>query len=374
MDSSLGVGPPAVGRPLRLVPFRGRRLNPGRIGDPATGRLFARPYRDVSERLARWRADGQLREDLEPALYVHEYTAAGLTVRGLVGALDLSHRATGLDDRAVVPHERIHSDQVAGLADRMATWELDPAPIILVHRGSAAVRELVDEVVATPPAHEYVDRADQQHRVWAVTDPEIVARVNRALDTARAIIADGHHRYAAYLRLQQDHPGGANDRGLAMLVDQLDTPLFLGAIHRVFLGVTLDELSAAARPTARFAPVTATEALAALAPDTLVATDGVAWGTITFPVSGDDRAAVEVLHDRVLPALDPAPRRVGFHHSVDEALRRVRSTRGVAVLMPAPDFDLVDRIAGTGRLLPEKATSFQPKPSIGVLIRSLHDE
>ena len=42
--------------------------------------------------------------------------------------------------------------------------------------------------------------------------------------------------------------------------------------------------------------------------------------------------------------------------------------------MPAPDFDLVRPGREAGRLLPEKATSFQPKPSIGVLMRSLRDE
>ena len=36
-------------------------------------------------------------------------------------------------------------------------------------------------------------------------------------------------------------------------------------------------------------------------------------------------------------------------------------------------FGLVLQIAAAGRLLPEKATSFQPKPSAGVLIRSLRD-
>ena len=41
--------------------------------------------------------------------------------------------------------------------------------------------------------------------------------------------------------------------------------------------------------------------------------------------------------------------------------------------MPATDFDLVLRIVAGGGLLPEKATSFQPKPSLGVLIRSLRD-
>jgi uncharacterized protein (DUF1015 family) len=81
-----------------------------------------------------------------------------------------------------------------------------------------------------------------------------------------------------------------------------------------------------------------------------------------------------MLHDDLLPSLGLGDRSLGYHHSVDEALTRVRSTPGVAVLMPAPEFDLVVRVAQAGRLLPEKATSFQPKPSIGVLIRSLHAE
>jgi hypothetical protein len=34
---------------------------------------------------------------------------------------------------------------------------------------------------------------------------------------------------------------------------------------------------------------------------------------------------------------------------------------------------LVERIVAADRLLPEKATSFQPKPSLGVLMRSLRD-
>ena len=373
MDSSLVVGPPSAGRPLRLLPFRGWRLTPGRIGDPATARLFARPYRDVAERLDRWREAGQLVEDTGPAIYVHEYTSAGLTVRGLVGALDLSHRAATLGDRAVVPHEGIQPDQVADLADRMGTWALNPAPILLVHRGPPGVRDLEDRARAGPPLQEYVDRAEQHHRVWAVRDADDIRRLNATLAESRALIADGHHRYAAYLRMQQAHPGGATDGGLAMLVDQADTPLFLGAIHRVLLGISLDELRAVCPPTITFASVAASDAFAALSQDTLVVTDGVSWATITLGLP-TDRAAVETLHQDLLPSLGLSDRRVGYHHSVDEALAHVRTVRGVAVLMPAPDFDLVVRVAEAGRLLPEKATSFQPKPSIGVLIRSLRDE
>ncbi|MEO6510777.1 MAG: DUF1015 family protein [Nocardioides sp.] len=370
MDASLVAIPPSVGRPLRLLPFCGWRLAASRIGDPATARLFARHYRDVSQRLDRWRHAGQLIQDSSPAVYVHEYTAGGLTVRGLVGALDISQRSTSPDDRAVLPHEGIHPEQVTDLADRMSTWQLNPAPILLVHRAPGSVRALVHDTIARPPDHALIDRAEQHHRIWAVTDSAWNVALNDGLSSTQALIADGHHRYAAYLRMQGERPGGSRDAGLAMLVDQSDTPLFLGAIHRALLGITLEELRDACPDSAAFELVTMTDGLAALAQDTLVATDGHTWATIRLSLP-PDRAAVEALHEELLAALLlPAPR-IGYHHSVNEALSRIRSVKGVTVLMPAPEFDLVLRVAQAGRLLPEKATSFQPKPSVGVLIRSL---
>ena len=39
------VTPPYVAKPLRLDPFRGMMLSPARVGDPASARAFARPYR-----------------------------------------------------------------------------------------------------------------------------------------------------------------------------------------------------------------------------------------------------------------------------------------------------------------------------------------
>ena len=44
------------------------------------------------------------------------------------------------------------------------------------------------------------------------------------------------------------------------------------------------------------------------------------------------------------------------------------------MLLPAPEFDQVRDLIRAGGLLPEKATSFQPKPSLGVLMRSLRAE
>lgn len=374
MDSSSVVTPPYVAGPLRLEPFTGLMLSPARVGDPASARMFARPYRDVAARLVRWEKGGHLLRDTEPALYLHEYTAGGITVRGLVGALDVSQRAAGPEQRAILPHEGIYPAQADDLADRMAEMRMNPAPILLVHRATPRLRALLAEVVAGRPDRSFTDRAEQKHRVWALRRRSTLETVAAELAAGRALIADGHHRYAAYLRLQQREPGGPADRGLAMLVDQDDTPLFLGAIHRALLGTTIDDVRSAAESAGMaYAEESEAIAIAGLGPDHLVVTDGSRWAIITLP-SSPDRAAVELLHDRLIPALPHGPRRIGYHHTVEDTLAQVGPDRATAVLLPAPDVDLVVRIAAADRLLPEKATSFQPKPSLGVLIRSLRDE
>jgi uncharacterized protein (DUF1015 family) len=373
MDVDAVVTPPHGAWPLRLLPFRGLTLAPRRIGDLASVRAFTRPYRAVPERLDRWERRGQVTHDDEPAVYLHEYTAGGITVRGLVGGLDLSRRAGTRRGVTVLPHEGIHPAQVDELAQRMVEMQINPAPILLVHRGSEDVRRLLAQVQTRPAHLTFTDRAQQQHRIWAVRDPAEMARIGVALQHTRALIADGHHRYAAYLRLQELQPGTATDSGLAMLVDQDDTPLFLGAIHRLLGGTTIEGLREAAdRVGARFEGTDDRRGLASLGPDTVVASDGTSWATL-HPGLGPDRAVVEWLHQDLVPALVRPPSSTTYLHAVDDALAAVRRRRGVALLMPAPEFAQVLRIAAADRLLPEKATSFQPKPSVGVLIRSLRD-
>ena len=373
MDFAAVITPPYVAKPLRLEPFRALLLAPSRVGDPASARAFARPYRAVAARLLEWEASGRVTRSATPALFLHEYTAGGLTIRGLVGALAIGQRASGLDDRAVWPHEGIHPAQVDELASRMFEMGMNPAPILLVHEGPADVRALLRTVTERVPDVEYLDRTEQKQRIWAITDPAEIEAINSSLHDGAALIADGHHRYAAYLQLQEAHPGTAWDRGLAMLVDQTDTPLFLGAIHRTLTGVSVSDVcDAAVKAGGTVHPEERREALADLAPDTLVLTDSERWVVVT-PPAGAGIELVEWLQSELIPALVEQPTSIAFHHAAEEALTRARP-RTVAVLLPAPDFAAVRDLVNRGGLLPEKATSFQPKPSLGVLMRSVRDE
>lgn len=368
-----GEVPASPARPFRLRRFRGIRLSPQKVANPGTARAFARPYHHVARRLAEWQAQGFVDLDSEPALYLHEYSVHGMTIRGLVGGMDLSSRAATTNERTVFPHEAVHPEQADELADRMHEMGLNPAPILLIHRGPAAVRELQTQIMAQVPDHEFTDRAEQHHRLWRITEPHQLDTIETGLANSTFMIADGHHRYAAYLRLQESHPGTAWDRGLTMVIDQDDTPFFLGAIHRTLVGTDMDTLATAvsrAGATPRFPG--SESALQFLGSTTWIATDGDRWMSVDTGELNGHSSPVEDLHFAVVPMLEHEPA-VQHHHSVDEAIKAA-GPKAVSILLPAPDHTLLDQVMGTIRLLPEKATSFQPKPSLGVLMRSVDSE
>lgn len=374
MDDSAVVVPPYLAPPLRLAEFSALRLAPSRVGDPASARAFARPYSSVNKRLNEWRRRGHVLRDDTPALYLSEYTVAGLTIRGLVGALDLSRREAKPGNSAVLPHEIVHTTQARELAARMDQMRMNPAPILLLHRGGGAVARLLARLVDQPADHDFSDRAEQRHRLWAITDPDLLRGIQEQLESARALLADGHHRYAAYLDLQHQHPGTAWDSGLAMLVDQDDTPLHLGAIHRVLPGISAETLGRIVTDLGFSAtPATRTEAVAQLGRSTPVAGKGDDFRVLDLGV-GSHELAVCVLHEQILPALPAQTRTVTYHHTAHAALEAADNRGGTALLMPSAEFDVVLEKAAQGILLPEKATSFQPKPSLGVLMRSLRDD
>lgn len=338
--SDPAVAPPPLRGPFRLHPFRPR------------GRL------DVGT----------------PTLLVHEWTEAGFTVRGLVGLLDLSAGPATAQQAVVLPHERVHADQVEQLAQRMARGRVDPAPIVLAHRGPAALRTLLDEVSSEPPRLVRTVR-DQRQRIWVVSRPSELDLVAEQLLVTTALLADGHHRYAAHHLLRSSGTTGA-DRALAVLVDHDDTPLHLGAVHRVLTGPVV----AAAREQG-WAVSTWTPAnpLLAVTPGRIVVSDGTGARTLTLPPTPGPPGAVVATTatmpvlalDRLLTRLDTPG--TTYHHEAEQAVDEARRRGATALLLPAPTLEEVLTVVRHGRLLPEKATSFQPKPRPGLVTRRLRD-
>jgi len=72
----------------------------------------------------------------------------------------------------------------------------------------------------------------------------------------------------------------------------------------------------------------------------------------------------------LLPAWGVAEDDVTFHHTLADALA-LAGPQQAAVELPALRMDQVLRSAAMGVALPQKATSFGPKPRVGLLFRTL---
>ncbi len=400
-------------RPLTLVPFRGLRFDPATVGDLSTvisppydvldaetvrtlesanrrnivrlilSRRFERPYLAVRDRLQSWRDKSYLRADDEPTLYVYEYTAEQTTVRGLIGLVGLRTE----DEGVVLPHEDVMPAPVDDRTVLMRTTETNLEPILLVHEGTARLRELVDDATRTAPLADFVALDGSAHQLWAITSTDCHAAIARELADGTALIADGHHRYAAYLALQAERRGADTppdtspwDFGLAMLVDQHDQALRVGPIHRSVAALTLsdlqdlcdergDELDMHADRETAFAAL-------AHAPDddaqaSFVVSDGLAWAVLRVKRTHEVDAAV--LHETLLPAWNVAEEQVGYHHSLDQALHATTRAAGLVVAVQPPSLAQVMATAARGIRMPRKSTSFSPKPRMGVVMRDLRD-
>jgi len=336
-------------------------------------RRFARTdsYDDVDALLHEWRRDEVLVEDPDPGLYVYEYTAGAHTVRGLVGALGLRDPASGI----VLPHEGVMQAPVQDRAELVARTRSNLEPILLVYDGGGAASDLVDSVTDDQRIIDTVAADGSSHTVWRVTDTATLAEVQRDLAPRRALIADGHHRYAAYRKVQESASGPEFDYGLAMLVDQQRYPLNLGPIHRVVRGLSLDQVRGGAPRGTTVKdlgsdPTAATEAAAEAAPSraAFVASDGRRWAVVV----ADRRPAeidTHVLHEYLLPAWDVDEAAVDYVHDAEHAVAEARAHDGVALLVRPPSVAAVVAAAEQGRTLPRKSTSFGPKPRMGLLMR-----
>jgi uncharacterized protein (DUF1015 family) len=319
----------------------------------------------VRRQLRSWRADGRLVRDDVPGFYLYRRTDAAREVVGLITAISLHPPR----HRVVVPHEDVDPVVVGRQVSLMRAFEGHPEPVVTVHRGSHAFRAVIASVLATAPAfREHTEAV--RHELWPVQEPGVVARLCTELSGSSLLLADGHHRYAAFRRLQHELGGpgpqaGPWDLGLSMLVDDGDAGLLLGPIHRVLPAVAPEHVQATPGVRVR-----------AGRDGPCVLTDGDRWWTLDpEPIASRPLAdarpelVVSLLHREWLPAWGVDPSAVSYVHDADVAVAQARSSGGLALLLPTPTLDAVFDAAASGNLMPAKSTSFQPKPLIGMVMR-----
>ncbi|WP_328402245.1 DUF1015 domain-containing protein [Streptomyces sp. NBC_00390] len=418
---------PAANDGLHLIPFRGLRYVPERVGSLAAVTsppydVVVRPdglhhlesadpynivrlilpqaaaagtrHRKAADTLSRWLNEGVLAPDPEPALYVYEQRRGDILQRGIIGALALSEPSEGV----VLPHEDVMPDIVADRAALMRTTAANLEPLLLTYRstnngnGAAAV---IERAARRPPLLSTTTEDGFSHLLWSITEPGELAEVRDDLSRRQALIADGHHRWATYLRLRAEHPShGPWNYGLVLLIDTARYPLQVRAIHRLLHRLPVSQALASLGDSfrSRRLDVPLEQALAALSEAAaegnafLLAGDG-SFHLIDRPdpqlLSRTVRADrpetwrsldATVLHATLLDhvwKIPDAPEHIGYIHDTLAAVDQAERRGSTAVLMHPVREDVVRDLAREGVTMPRKSTSFGPKPATGLVLRSL---
>ncbi|WP_411086134.1 DUF1015 domain-containing protein [Streptomyces sp. 061-3] len=412
---------------LRLIPFRGLRYVPERVGslaavtsppydvvvrpdglhhlesaDPYNIVRLILPQADTAaarneqaaETLNRWLDEGILAPEPEPALYVYEQRNGEILQRGIVGALALSAPADGI----VLPHEDVMAHVVEDRADLMRTTAAHLEPLLLTYRSeghSTGATAVIERTIHRPPLLATTTEDGYCHRLWAVTDPADRSEIETDLARHQALIADGHHRWATYLRLQQEHTvPGPWDFGLVLLVDTARYPLRVRAIHRLLHRLPVADALAALNGAFRIRDIegplpVALDALAEAAAEGnafLLAGDG-RFHLVDRPdkallartVPADRPLAWRTLDATVLHAtlldhvwqIPDTPEHIAYIHDTEAAVDQAERHDATAVLMHPVREEVVRDLARQGVTMPRKSTSFGPKPASGLVLRSL---
>ncbi|MFC9749465.1 DUF1015 family protein [Streptomyces niveus] len=430
------TGPAAKG--LRLIPFRGLRYVPERVGSLAAVTsppydVVVRPdgllhlesadphnivrlilpqaataadrHRQAADTLRRWLAKGVLAPDTEPALYVYEQRKGDLLQRGVIGALALSTPAEGV----VLPHEDVMPDIVEDRAALMRATATNLEPLLLTYRSegeATGTTAVIERTVRRTPLLSTTTDDGFSHRLWSVTDSAELAEIERDLADRQALIADGHHRWATYLRLREEHPPGAAGPwayGLVLLVDTARHPLQVRAIHRLLHRLPVADALAALKDVpgsfrVRTIDGTLREAVEALS-EAVTADSGTANA---FLLAGDgrfhlidrpdpallartvpaDRPAewraldATVLHSTLLDhiwKIPDAPEHISYIHDTEAVVEQAERHGSTAVLLHPVREEVVRELARQAVTMPRKSTSFGPKPATGLVLRSLAD-
>jgi uncharacterized protein (DUF1015 family) len=348
-------------------------------------------YVRAHETLERWLAKGVWAREAQPAIYPYtqSYRVGGreVTRTGFVALGQVTDYAQG----SVLPHERTHAGPKQ---DRMRLLEATGADTGLLFMLTADPEGRLRAATAPDgePVAEARDLRGEVHRLWRLTEPATLARIEALMAKATVIIADGHHRYETAVEYARRHPG-RDDKLMAFFT--LEAPgLTIFANHRLVhdvAGFSFARLLDGARPwfdvaplpdPLAFEPAPARIGVVAGAEAAVLTLRGDAAARIAWPAGTSAawrRLAVSILHEGLLHPLldiDHAKLEAGSHvdYTADpaEAVRAAREGRcQAAFLIAATTPAELQAVVRGGELLPQKSTHFYPKLLDGLVFHRI---
>ena len=405
------ISPAAQDRYYRASPYNLVRII---LGKPEPGDNDGQNvYSRAAAFLNGWKREYILSQDPEPCIYLYTQTftvpgdSSGLRVerRGLIAAGQLE----AYDAQVVFRHEQTLSKPKADRLNLLQATKAHFGQIFMLYSDPAGN---VDAILAQkrPPDIEVTDEYAVVHRLWKVSDPATIARVQHAMDDKKLIIADGHHRYETALNYRNEmrqKTGHADDapyeRIMMTLVNMDSKGLLVLPTHRVVFGLDAFDESKLAADLQKYFKVEKLPATDDLSSSLGRMHEAGQKGTALLAVTANASYLLRAREGQQSPALEGQSaqqrsldvvqlhklileetlgmseedirdqKHLKYVREAREAVDEVRKGANVAFLMNPVRMEQVRDIAFGGEVLPQKSTDFYPKLLSGLTIYSLEE-
>ena len=357
-----------------------------------TSEYDPRVYESAADNFRKFQERGWLVQDDKEQYYIYAQTMEGKTQYGLVVGARVDDYLSGV----IKKHELTRRDKEEDRMKHVRVNNANIEPVFFAYPDNEVLNCLIMRYAATAPEYDFIAPVDGfRHRFWVIADDADIATVTEEFAKMPALyIADGHHRSAAAAlvgaekaRQNPDHRGDEEYNYFMAVCFQASqlTILDYNRVVKDLNGMSSEEFLAALaknfvvedKGTECYKPQRLHEFSLYLDGRwySLKAKEGTFNDADPIGVLDVDIASRLILDDLLGIKDLRSDKRIDFVgglRGLGELKRRVDSgeMRMALALYPVSMQQIMD-IADSGKIMPPKATWFEPKLRSGLVIHKL---
>ena len=360
--------------------------------EPGTSEYDPKVYERAAENFQKFQDRGWLVQDDAEHYYIYAQTMNGKTQYGLVVGAHVDDYMKG----NIKKHELTRRDKEEDRMKHVRVNNANIEPVFFAYPDNDVLDRIISRYAETEPEYDFIAPIDGfRHQFWVISDADDINVITREFAKMPSLyIADGHHRSAAAALVgaeqQKQNPNHKGDEeynyfmAVCFQASQL-TILDYNRVVKDLNGLTPKEFMAALRENFAIDDMGTEIYKPAQLHEFSLYLDGHWYRLRALPGTFDNTDPIGVLDvdissrlilDKVLGIKDLRSSNridfVGGLRGLGELKRRVDSgeMRLALALYPVTMKQIMD-IADSGKIMPPKATWFEPKLRSGLVIHKL---
>jgi hypothetical protein len=362
--------------------------------EKGTSEYDPRVYQSAADQFKKFQEKGWLVQDDDEHYYIYAQTMGDKTQYGLVVGAFVQDYMTGV----IKKHELTRRDKEEDRMKHVRVCDANIEPVFFAYPDNSVLNDLLNRYAKTKPEYDFIAPIDGfRHQFWVISDKNDIKTITEEFAKMPSLyIADGHHRSAAAALVgaekarQNPNHNGNEEYNYFMAVCFQASQLTILDYNRVVKdlnGMTAEEFLKALEQDFTVEKKGEKEYKPQALHEFSLYLDKCWYSLKAKPGTYNDSDPIGVLDvdissrlilDKLMGIKDlRSDKRIDFVgglRGLKELKRRVDNgeMRWALALYPVSMKQIMD-IADSGKIMPPKATWFEPKLRSGLIIHKLED-